>query len=208
MSSFDVPDIVVGRLPLYLRTLTQLHDEGMEIASSQEIARKTSLNPAQIRKDLSFFGEFGKQGTGYDIKSLCHELRRILHINEEWPVALIGYGNLGHAIANYPGFSDRGFRITRVFENDPRKIGSYTGTGLEVLPIARLADTLINDHIQIAMLTTPAQAAQVITDTLVTFGVRAILNYAPITLNVPENVSVQYIDPATHLQHMTYYLER
>jgi redox-sensing transcriptional repressor len=205
MISADVPDIVIGRLPIYLRTLNLLLDEGREITASQELADKLGISSAQIRKDLSHFGEFGKQGTGYEIKYLREQLRRILKVDREWDVALVGAGDLGHAIAHYGDFDSNGFHIIAVFDSNPRKIGAKMGR-FQILDSESTATVIQDMGIQIAIIAVPADSAQQVADTLVEAGVRAILNYAPITLNVPPEVQVQYIDPVVHLQRMTYYL--
>ncbi|MHB8626633.1 MAG: redox-sensing transcriptional repressor Rex [Aggregatilineales bacterium] len=201
----NIPDIVIGRLPIYLRALSQLADEGKSVTSSHELGERLGISSAQIRKDLSHFGEFGKQGTGYQIAHLFGQLRQILQIDREWPVAVIGIGDLGRALARYGGFVDRGFRIVAVFDNDPAKIGTSLDN-LTILPDDRIVDEIKAQNIKVAMIAVPAPHAQAVCSKLVTAGVRAILNYAPITLTVPSTVHVQYIDPVAHLQHMTYYL--
>ncbi len=203
--SSEIPDIVIGRLPIYLRELTLLSLEGVEVTSSHELGQRLGISSAQIRKDLSWFGPFGKQGTGYHIHYLRDQLRKILQVDREWAVALVGAGDLGRALARYGGFADRGFRIVAIFDNDPAKIGSYVGN-LEVKNITALKDEVAARNVQVAMVAVPAVAAQETTNLLVEAGIRAILNYAPITLSVPDGVHVQHIDPAAHLQHMTYYL--
>jgi len=202
----DISNIVIGRLPIYLRALSQLISEGETVTSSHELGERLGISSAQIRKDLSHFGEFGKQGTGYKVAHLYDQLRRILKIDREWRVAVIGVGDLGRALARYGGFVERGFRVTAVFDSDPAKIGQDIG-GLTVLPISTLDDEIKDQQIRIAMLAVPAAYAQAVSNTLIAAGVRAILNYAPITLNVPFDVHVQYIDPVAYLQQMTYYLE-
>jgi redox-sensing transcriptional repressor len=200
-----IPDIVVGRLPLYLRALQRMMEEGRYITSSQELGERLGISAAQIRKDLSQFGEFGKQGTGYSIEYLAQQIRQILHVDQVWDVAVIGAGDIGSAIARYQGFSNRGFRVVLIFDNDPQKIGIQVGP-FTVQDIAR-ADELIREAgIQVAMISVPSSEAQAVADRLVEAGVRAILNYAPLSLNVPPEVHVQYIDPVIHLQRMTYYL--
>ncbi len=201
----EIPDIVIGRLPIYLRELTLLREEGYEVTSSHELGQRLGISSAQIRKDLSWFGPFGKQGTGYAIAYLQEQLKKILQLDREWQVALIGAGDLGRALARYGGFAHRGFRITRIFDNDPAKIGSYVGN-IKVLSTRVMKEEIERSGIQVVMVAVPASAAQQVTDVLIGAGVRAILNYAPIVLNVPEGVHVQHIDPAVHLQHMTYYL--
>ena len=204
-SDSEIPDIVVGRLPIYLRALIRLQQEGREITSSQELGERLGISSAQIRKDLSHFGEFGKQGTGYTVATLAAELQRILHVDREWDVALVGVGDLGRAIAHYGGFAHRGFCITHVFDNDPEKIGEKVNN-LVIQPVSKMKETIKKAGIRIAMITTPADSAQEIADELVEAGVGAILSYAPVTLSVPKNVRVQYIDPVLHLQRMSYYL--
>lgn len=203
--SNHIPDIVIGRLPLYLRALTRLQQEGRDVTSSHELGQRLGISSAQIRKDLSHFGGFGKQGTGYQIEFLTDKLRQVLQVKQEWLVAVIGAGNLGSAISQYGGFTERGFRIEWVFDADPTKVGKKTGEFI-VRSIDEIETIIKNNDCQIAMLAIPAEHAQEVADKLVRVGVRAILNYAPISLNVPEGVLVQYIDPVVHLQHMTYYL--
>lgn len=202
----EIPDIVIGRLPLYLRALRRLAAEGDKpTTSSQELGDRLGLSSAQIRKDLSLFGDFGKQGTGYHINYLIEQLRRILHLDREWPVALIGAGFLGHALANYGGFHSRGFRIAWIFDNDPEKVGQRMAA-LTVQHIDDLERTIQEEGAQVAILAVPAGSAQAMTDRLVEAGIKAILTYAPINLSVPDGVQVQYSDPGVQLQRMTFYL--
>lgn len=201
----EIPNIVINRLPIYLRALSRMLLTGQTVTSSQELGRHLGISSAQIRKDLSHFGEFGKQGTGYQIKYLTGQLRRILKVEVEWPVALVGAGDLGHAILHYGGFRDRGFRIALVFDSDPAKIGTVLN-GYEIYPVARLGELIQAQAITLAMVAVPAEAAQAVTDELVSAGIQGILNYAPINLTLPEAVRVQYIDPVVHLQRMTYYV--
>lgn len=201
----NIPDIVISRLPIYLRALHRLAEEGYEVTSSHELGQKLGISSAQIRKDLSHFGGFGKQGTGYQIKYLEEKLRNVLKVNQEWEVALVGAGDLGSALAHYRGFSDRGFRIACVFDNDREKIGQKVGSFV-IQSMHELHPTISRRGIKIAMIAVPALYAQQVADSLIESGVRAILNYAPISLNVPEGVRVQYIDPVVGMQRMTYYL--
>jgi len=200
-----IPDIVVGRLPLYLRALQRMLEEGRYITSSQELGERLGISAAQIRKDLSQFGEFGKQGTGYSIDYLAEQIRQILKVDRVWDVVVIGAGDIGSAVARYQGFANRGFRVVMIFDNDPEKIGTQVGQ-FTVQDIAR-ADELIREAgIRVAMISVPSAEAQAVADQLVDAGAQAILNYAPLSLNVPPEVHVQYIDPVIHLQRMTYYL--
>ncbi|MEJ5241491.1 MAG: redox-sensing transcriptional repressor Rex [Anaerolineales bacterium] len=201
----NVPDIIVGRLPLYLRTLERLHEAGRQTISSQELGDIVGVSAAQIRKDISQFGEFGKQGMGYPIPFLIQKLRQILKVDRTWDVALIGAGDLGRALVNYQGFRNRGFQIKMVFDNDPNKIGKPLGDFV-IQDAANMVEIIREAGIQVAMLVVPASAAQEVADQLVKAGVRAILNYAPTHINVPPGVYIEHVDPAMHLQHMTYYL--
>jgi len=205
MPATPIPDIVIGRLPLYLRELAQMAKEGWEITSSQDLGGRLGISSAQIRKDLSQFGEFGKQGTGYDIAFLIEQLRRILKVDRVWDVALVGVGDLGRAVAHYAGFLDRGFRITALYDNDPAKIGGQVAK-MVVQGTAGMVDDIRARGVRVAMLAVPAAAAQQVTDQLVEAGIQAILCYAPTSVSVPERVYVQYIDPVVHLQRMTHHL--
>jgi redox-sensing transcriptional repressor len=205
MKPEKTPDIIVSRLPLYLRTLARLMVEGRTITSSQDLGQRLGISPAQVRKDLSHFGEFGKQGTGYRVDHLEKHLRRILHVDREWEVALVGAGDLGHALAHYKGFHNRGFRISLIFDNDPAKIGQTLNTML-IQDSANMASILQERGIVMAMIAVSAEAAQGVADELIRAGVRGILNYTPSSLNVPAHVHVQHIDPGVHLQRITYYL--
>lgn len=203
----EIPNIVIGRLPIYLRELNRLaREENKATTSSHELGNRLGISSAQIRKDLSHFGEFGKQGTGYHIQHLIKQLRKILHLTQEWDVAVIGAGFLGHAIANYKGFSDRGFCIACIFDNDSNKIGKVVD-GLTVQPDNELETTISEKNIKVAIIAVPAHVAQSITDRLINVGVTVVLSYAPIYLNIPEHVKISYIDPVVQLQQMAYYLE-
>lgn len=203
------PDIIVGRLPIYLRALTQLMQAGREVTSSRELGQHLGITSAQIRKDLARFGGFGKQGTGYHVETLCNKLRQILQVDRQWAMAVVGAGDLGHALAHYRGFEARGFRVEAVFDNAPDKIGKEitNGSTLVIEPMEKLQDVIVSKNIKIAMLAVPAEYAQSVAEQLIAAGVRAILNYAPINLSVPQGIYVQYIDPVIELQHMAFYLQ-
>ncbi|MCA9990098.1 MAG: redox-sensing transcriptional repressor Rex [Ardenticatenaceae bacterium] len=202
----DIPDIVIGRLPIYLRTLYRMAEEGSKTnTSSHDLGERLGISSAQIRKDLSHFGEFGKQGTGYNIGYLISQLEQILKLQEEWPVVLIGAGYLGHALAHYHRFQLHGFHIGWIFDDDPAKLGRVMN-GLPVQHTDELEAVIQREGVRIAILAVPAGAAQQITDRLVAAGIRSILNYAPISVSVPADVHVQYSDPVVQLQRMTYYL--
>ena len=206
MKKKNIPDIIIGRLPLYLRALQRMEDQGSVVTSSQELGEWVGISAAQIRKDISQFGEFGKQGTGYNIKYLREKLREILKVDRVWDVAIIGMGDIGHGLARYQGFLDRGFRVILAFDNNPEKIGTEID-GLLIQDTANMAAAIKEAGIKVAMVAVPADNAQDVADELAKTDVTSILSYAPICINVPEGVRVQYIDPATHLQWMTYYLE-
>lgn len=207
ISKNGIPDIVIGRLPVYLRTLKLLAGEGQEVASSQELGERLGISSAQIRKDLSHFGEFGKQGTGYNVAYLCRQLEKILKVDCIWPVVLVGAGYLGHALAAYNGFENRGFRIVGVFDSDERKVGAQVGE-LRVEATESVATWVRRYKVQIGIIAVPAEAAQAVADVLIDAGIKSILCYAPITLTVPKHIRVEYIDPVVHFQHMTFYLEK
>lgn len=206
MEEKAIPDIVVGRLPIYLRALQRMLEEGRQVTSSQELGERLGISAAQIRKDLSQFGEFGKQGTGYSIEFLAQKLQKILHVDRVWGVVVVGAGDIGSALGRYPGLNNRGFCVEMIFDNDPKKIGTKIGDFV-VQDSATMVEQIASAGIQIAMMAVPAGEAQMVADQLVRAGVKAILNYAPISINVPAGVRVQYIDPVTHLQRMTYYLQ-
>lgn len=200
-----VPDIVVSRLPLYLRTLKQLQRVGVQLVSSKQLGDILSLTPAQIRKDLNWFGEFGRQGKGYDVSYLIAQLERILHVDRVWDMIVVGAGALGLALIHYPEFETNGFRIVALYDNDPAKIGQQLG-GLEVRDVRLMPEDVQRHGWRIGVIAVPEGAAQAVADQMVKAGIRALLCYAPVILALPPHIQVQYIDPIVHLQHMTYYL--
>jgi redox-sensing transcriptional repressor len=201
----SVPDIVVGRLPIYLRALRRLEAEGGEVVSSQELASLLGVSSAQIRKDFSHFGEFGKQGTGYGIAYLREQLSAILKVDREWPVALVGSGPLAEALIREGPLDGQGFRIAAVFDSRPERVG-FTLHGLEILDAKALPEVVRTHEVKTAIVAVPAAEAQEAVDKLVQAGIKAILSYASITLRVPPEIRVQYVDPAALLQRMAYYL--
>lgn len=201
----DIPDIVIRRLPIYVRTLKTLCDRNVSSASSEQLADMIGVTAAQIRRDLSYFGKFGKQGKGYDTQMLVKAISGILKLDRQWPVVLAGLGNLGRAIANYRGFSPSSFNIAALFDRNPAHIGQMVGD-LEILPIEELATVMYSEDIRIGIIATPKIHAQETADLMVAGGVQAILNYAPVILKVPETVTVREIDPVSALQSMTYYI--
>jgi redox-sensing transcriptional repressor len=202
----EIPPVVIDRLPLYARALASLESQGREVVSSQELGHQLSVTPAQIRKDLSYFGRFGKQGRGYNVRKLLDELRRILGLNRQWRMALVGTGRLGRAILGYEGFGPQGFRIVEAFDTDAGMIGKDMN-GLVVKNTADLERVLEENPVDVGIVAVPAETAQDAIDRLVKCGVRAILNYAPIAAHVPRGVQIKRIDPVLSLQGMTYYLK-
>lgn len=200
-----VPDIVISRLPWYLQTLNQMAKEGLNTISSSMLAERLGSTAAQIRKDLSLFGGFGKQGMGYPIYYLIEQLEKILNLDHIWQVVVVGAGDLGRALTNYQGFAKRGIEIVMLFDIDPNIIGTKVGS-IVVQHVDSLEVDVQAKCVKIAILTVPGTAAQETAERLVSAGIKAILNYAPVTLMVPEDVQVQHIDPVLHLQRMMYYL--
>ena len=205
MSPTEVPDVVVLRLPLYVRALTQLRASEVDVVSSQHLGSLLQMTPAQIRKDLSYFGRFGKQGRGYNVRFLREELRRILGLDQKWSACLIGVGRLGQAVINYPGFVPEGFNIVAAFDSDPDQEGRRIGE-LVVQPVSELEEAVAVQAIAIGIVAVPADQAQLVIDQLVRARVGGILNYAPIAPYVPMSVVIRNIDPVLSLQSMTYYL--
>lgn len=201
-----IPEVVILRLPLYVRVLSQLREEGVEIVSSRDLGERLGVTPAQIRKDLSYFGRFGKQGRGYNTAYLVGALREVLGLDREWKTAVVGVGRLGRAIINYPGFSPEGFTVVAAFDADPGMVGTDIG-GIHVRSMGEMERVIREEGIAIAIVAVPSLFAQDVIDTIVRCGVRAILNYAPIAARVPEDVRVRNIDPVLALQTMTYHLK-
>lgn len=202
----EIPEVVIDRLPVYARALELLERQGSVVVSSQELGDELGVTPAQIRKDLSYFGRFGKQGRGYNVKRLLQELREILGLTREWLMLLVGVGKLGRAIISYGGFAPQGFRIVEAFDTDPATVGGDVD-GLLVKPLDALPDVIRQRNIDIAIVAVPGASAQQVIDMLVASGVKAILNYAPMAPHVPDDVWVKDIDPVLALQSMTYYIK-
>ena len=197
------PKAVVGRVSLYLRQLEAFQRQGYTTVSSSQLGAVLSINNAQVRKDLAFFGQFGYPGIGYRIDELIAALRHILGIDRDWPLAMIGLGNLGRALLKYRGFRSRGFHIVALFDNDPNKIGQ-TYDGLTVEPIEALRKIADARGITLAVLSVPADAAQRVADLIVGSGIVGILNFAPVPLNVPPSVNVVGVDLSVQLEHLAY----
>ncbi len=197
------PKAVVNRVCLYLRQLEVFQRQGETTVSSSQLGAALGINDAQVRKDLAFFGQFGYPGIGYRIDGLIGELRRVLGIDRDWPIALIGLGNLGRALLKYKHFRRRGFQIVALFDNDPHKVG-HTFDGLPVHQIDKLAEVASTRTINLAVLSVPADVAQIVADQIVAAGIPGILNFAPTTLTVPPSVSVVAVDLSVQLEHLAY----
>lgn len=202
-----IPEATVGRLPVYLRSLVEIAEGGATTVSSDSLAEATGVNSAKVRKDLSHLGSYGTRGVGYDVAYLIHQIRRELGLTQHWPIVIAGVGNLGHALANYRGFAERGFRIAALVDNDPAKVGEPVGE-LVIRPLEDLPAIAREHEALIGVISTPAPAAQPVADAMVDAGIRSILNFAPAALAVPEGVSMRKVDVAVELQILTYYEQR
>jgi redox-sensing transcriptional repressor len=200
---FDVPEATVQRLSTYLAVVRRLEQEGRRAASSAEIARHANVNAAQVRKDLSYFGDFGRRGLGYVVSDLKHHLMRILGVDREHRMVLVGAGNLGAALAGYPGFEPRGFRISGVFDSNPAKVGQRLYDH-EILSMDRLAEVVASTGAEIGIVAVPAAAAQSVVDALVEAGIRSLLNLAPVRVSVPPGVMVRSVDMTSHLEILSF----
>jgi redox-sensing transcriptional repressor len=205
--SRGIPEATVARLPLYHRSLTAFGDRGVATVSSEELATAAGVNSAKLRKDLSHLGSYGTRGVGYDVDYLVYQIARELGLTQDWSVVIVGVGNLGHALANYGGFTSRGFRIAALVDSDPARVGEPVN-GLEVQPLARLEEIVDEAGVSIAVLATPASAAQEVCDRLVAAGVTSILNFAPVPLQVPVGVDVRKVDLASELQILAFHEQR
>ena len=200
------PKAVVGRVSLYLRQLEAFQRQGATTVSSSQLGAALAINDAQVRKDLAFFGQFGYPGIGYRIEELSVTLRRILGIDRDWPLALVGLGNLGRALLKYRGFRNRGFHIVALFDNDPNKVGQAFD-GMVVHPTESMAETIHALNISMAVLSVPVDSAQRVADQLVACGVLGIFNFAPMPLIVPPSVSVVAVDLSVQLEHLAYKIQ-
>ena len=200
-----IADSTVRRLSLYLRFLEESGQRGLVTISSDELARRGGTTSAQVRKDLSFFGSFGKRGLGYSVPELTESLREILGLRRDWQVIIVGAGKIGTALAQYRGFRQRGFRVTAVYDRDPKKIGTRWDA-LTVRDMAQIERDIAKEHPDIAVLTTPAEEAQNVVDRLVGAGMRALLNFAPIQLQVPPDVTLKNVNMAMELEGLSFAL--
>ncbi len=203
----EIPEVVISRLPVYYRLLTRIQAEGRTVISSQELGEALGVTPAQIRKDLSYFGRFGKQGRGYSVQRLTEELRKILGLERRWTMVLVGIGRLGRAIASYHGFEPQGFDVIALYDADKSVVGSEV-SGHIVRDAALLESEVRTEMPEIGVVAVPAEYAQTVIDTLVRGGVKAILSYAPRAVQVPPGVELRQVDPVISLQSITYHLTR
>jgi len=202
-----IPEATVARLPVYLRILGERFDDGVTSMSSEELAEFAGLNAAKVRKDLSYLGSYGTRGVGYDVEYLVYQIRRELGLTHDWPVVIVGAGNLGQALAGYGGFGDRGFPVGGIVDVDPAKVGTLVG-GVRVRHVDELAQVVHSRDLSIGVIATPGPAAQEAADALVAAGVTSLLNFAPAIVNVPIGVSVRKVDLAVELQILSYYEQR
>lgn len=201
-----ISDAVVRRLPVYLRYLNELRAKNVQTVSSQDLGNKLDLNPAQIRKDLAYFGEFGKKGIGYDVGYLIEKIRQILKLDRTIHVALVGAGNLGHALCNYNFYLQDHMKIAAVFDAAPEKIGKRINN-LTVQPISELKETIREKAIRIGIITVPASEAQLVANQFVEAGIEAVLNFAPAIIKVPPEIRVHHADFTIELQSLAYFLD-
>ena len=199
-----IPEATVARLPVYLRSLVEAAEAKLPTISSERLAAMAGVNAAKVRKDLSYLGSYGTRGVGYDVEYLLYQISRELGLTQDWPVTIVGLGNLGHALANYRGFTARGFRMAALVDADPKKIGERVA-GLEVRHIDELPEIAAQEGIAIGIIATPASAAQEVADLLVAAGVRSILNFAPAVINVPSHVALRKVDLSIELQILSFY---
>lgn len=207
MRQRSIPEATVGRLPLYLRALVEMAEKGATTVSSENLAEAAGVNSAKVRKDLSYLGSYGTRGVGYDVAYLIHQMRRELGLTQDWAVVIAGAGNLGHALSNYRGFSERGFRIAAMVDVLPSKVGERVGA-VAIEHIDDLPGIVGREDVAIGVICTPAGAAQEVADRMVAAGIRSILNFAPAVLTVPDHVSVRKVDLSIELQILAYYEQR
>jgi redox-sensing transcriptional repressor len=202
-----IPEATVARLPVYLRALITLSERGIATCSSEELATAAGVNSAKLRKDLSYLGSYGTRGVGYDVEYLRYQIAREIGVTQDWPVVIVGIGNLGHALANYSGFSSRGFRIVALLDSDPDRLGEEVGDR-NIRGFDDLEQIVAENNVAIGVIATPAHAAQDVADRLVAAGVTSILNFAPAVLTVPDGVDVRKVDLSIELQILAYHEQR
>jgi redox-sensing transcriptional repressor len=202
-----IPDATVARLPVYLRSLVALAEAGETTVSSDALAGAAGVNSAKVRKDLSYLGSYGTRGVGYDVQYLVYQISRELGLTQDWLVVIVGVGNLGHALANYGGFAQRGFSIAALFDVDPRRVGEVVA-GQSVRHLDDLPVVVRESGVSIGVIATPAHAAQDVADSMVASGVTSILNFAPVLLTVPSGVDVRKVDLSIELQILSFHEQR
>jgi redox-sensing transcriptional repressor len=202
-----IPDATVARLPVYLRARTTLADQGSDVCSSHQLASAAGVNPAKLRKDLSYLGSYGTRGVGYDVEYLRYQIARELGQTQDWDVVIVGVGHLGSALSTYRGFTTRGIRIAALIDTSPARVGTKVG-GITVQPLTALPKIVRRHGIAIAVIATPAEAAQDVADALVAAGVTSILNFAPAIVTVPDGVDVRKVDLSIELQILAYHEQR
>ncbi len=202
-----IPEATVARLPVYLRALSGLAETGIRICSSEELATAAGVNSAKLRKDLSYLGSYGTRGVGYDVDYLRYQIAREIGVTQDWPVVIVGIGNLGHALANYSGFRSRGFRVVALLDADPDRHDELVA-GVPVRAFADLESIVLEHGVAIGVIATPAHAAQDVADRMVAAGITSILNFAPAVLNVPDRVDVRKVDLSIELQILAYHEQR
>ena len=205
-STEQVSELTTNRLSVYLRCLTELEAQGVRTVSSQSLAEQFHLNAAQIRKDLAYFGEFGVRGVGYYVRDLKRHLRQILGLDRRLRVAILGAGNLGFALADYPGFRQEGFEIVAMFDNQSDKVGQVSRSGVPIHDISELRKFVRRDAVSIAVIAVPASSAQKVADMVTASGIKAILNFSPGTLQVPDDVKLKSVDLTVSLESLSFYL--
>jgi len=203
----DIPDATVARLPQYLRALSDLADRGVASVSSEELAAAAGVRSAKLRRDLSHLGSYGVRGVGYEVEMLAHEITRELGLAQDWPVAIVGVGNLGHALASYLGMATRGFQVVALLDRDPEVIGQVVA-GMIVGSVDDLETTVTGCGVAIGVIATPSESAQAVCNRLVSAGVRSVLNFAPCVLSVPKGVDVRKVDLSTELQILAFHEQR
>ncbi|WP_107774829.1 redox-sensing transcriptional repressor Rex [Nocardioides sediminis] len=206
-SARDIPEATVARLPVYLRALVGLAEAGTATCSSEELAAAAGVNSAKLRKDLSHLGSYGTRGVGYDVEYLRYQIAREIGVTQDWPVVIVGIGNLGHALANYSGFRSRGFRVVALLDADPERHDELVA-GIDVRPFDDLESIVADQGVAIGVIATPAVAAQAVADRMVAAGITSILNFAPTVLAVPEGVDVRKVDLSIELQILAYHVQR
>jgi redox-sensing transcriptional repressor len=203
----DIPEATVARLPVYLRALITLAEAGTTTCSSEELAQAAGVNSAKLRKDLSYLGSYGTRGVGYDVDYLRYQIAREIGVTQDWPVVIVGIGNLGHALANFSGFRSRGFRVVALLDADPQRQREVVA-GVDVRPFDELESIVGTQGVAIGVIATPAAAAQDVADRMVASGITSILNFAPTVLSVPDTVGVRKVDLSIELQILAYHEQR